>query len=301
VNFAIFRYNSNEGFSKHVLFGIIMDKKTSYTRRNLISSDAGSVYFGGYIASSKGLLNGQMRVLGKYAFVFLISGNGLYRDSNGYNCEVNPGDVIFVTPTLAHQYGPQANQTWEEIYFVFDGILFDDLYQRKIFSEKKPLGKLAPIHHYLTRIKSLLERYYVSDAHLTFSILTEIQLLMAEAIAQKPIKDESAWSLATQQYIQAHLYETIDFEKLSFDMNLGYENFRKKFKKEFGMPPTQYQLSLLMGQACQLMTEANLNIKETALRLKFCDEFHFSKQFKKMVGVSPKEYIRLTQQEKQFI
>ena len=76
-------------------------------------------------------------------------------------------------------------------------------------------------------------------------------------------------------------------------MNLGYENFRKKFKKEFGMPPTQYQLSLLMEKACKLMVDENLSIKETALKTNFCDEFHFSKQFKKIVGVTPKEYKRL--------
>lgn len=293
MNFAIFCYNPNELFSKHVLFGIYMGEKSSYIRRNLISSEAGSLYFGGYIASSKGLLNSQMRVLGKYAFVFLISGSGLYRDSNGYNREVHPGDVIFVTPSLAHQYGPQLHQTWEEIYFVFDGILFDDLYRRKIFSETVPMGRLAPVHHFLPKIKSLLEKYYVSDAHLTFSILTEIQLLMAAAIAQKPIKDESSWSLATEEYINNHLFETIDFEKLALDMNLGYENFRKKFKNEFGMPPTQYQLSLLMSKACKLMIDENLSVKETALKVNFCDEFHFSKQFKKIVGVSPKEYKRL--------
>ena len=126
-----------------------------------------------------------------------------------------------------------------------------------------------------------------------FSLLTEIQLLMTCAISKNPDSDEKAWAKLTSLYIQNHLLETIDYEALADDMNLGYENFRKLFKKEFGMPPTQYQLSLIMEDACKLLVEKNCSIKETAQKVNFCDEFHFSKQFKKIVGVSPKEYKRL--------
>ena len=271
-----------------------MPEKSSFVRKNFIRTDAGAIYFGGYIPSSQGILKNQMRVLGKYALVFLISGGGIYKDTNGFQCEVKPGDVIFITPTLGHQYGPQKNQTWEEFYFVFDGILFDDLYRHHFFSESKPIGNLSPIPHWTSKIKTLMEKYFVSNANSTFSLLTEIQFLMASAITTAPPKESNIWAAETAQYIQDHLLETIDYSQLASDMNLGYENFRKLFKQEFGMPPTKYQISLIMEKACKLMVEENLSIKETAQQVNFCDEFHFSKQFKKSVGVSPKEYKRLS-------
>ena len=73
-------------------------------------------------------------------------------------------------------------------------------------------------------------------------------------------------------------------------MGLKYDYFRKSFKNEFGLPPTQYQLSVIMASVCKILINENLTIKEIAKQFNFCDEFHFSKQFKKIVGVSPKEY-----------
>ena len=274
-----------------------MPEKSSYVRRNFIRTDAGALYFGGYIPSSQGILNKEMRVLGKYALVFLISGGGIYTDTNGFYGEVKAGDLIFITPTLGHKYGPQKDQTWEEYYFVFDGILFDDLYSHKILSEEKPIGSLSPIPFWTSKIKALMEKYYVSNTNSTFSLLTEIQFLMASAITTELPKESNLWATETAQYIQDHLLETIDYSQLARDLNLGYENFRKLFKQEFGMPPTKYQISLIMEKACKLMVEENLSIRETAQQVNFCDEFHFSKQFKKAVGVSPKEYKRLGQSQ----
>ena len=274
-----------------------MPEKSGYIRRNFIRTEAGAIYFGGYIPASQGLLRGQMRVLGKYAIVYLVSGGGVYRDVNGFENEVKPGNLIFVTPTLGHQYGPQGNQSWEEYYFVFDGIMFDDLYRNKVFLESKPIGQLMPVPLWSHKIKSLMEKYFVADPEMTFSLLTEIQQLMANSQIKEPVRDTNNWSKLTEEFIRENLLETIDFEKLAKDINLGYENFRKLFKQEFGMPPTQYQLSLIMEKACKLMVEENLSIKETASAVNFCDEFHFSKQFKKIVGVSPKEYKRLARSQ----
>lgn len=274
-----------------------MPDKSGYIRRNFIRTEAGALYFGGYIPASQGILRSQMRVLGKYALVYLVSGEGIYRDVNGFESEIKPGNVILVTPTLGHQYGPVKDQNWEEFYFVFDGVMFDDLYRHKILSELNPIGSLMPVHLWSNRIKALMEKYFVSEPEMTFSLLTEIQLLMANAITKEPIQEANDWSTQTEMFIKNHLFETIDFESLAKDMSLGYENFRKLFKQEFGMPPTQYQLSLIMEKACKLLAEENLSIKDTAREVNFCDEFHFSKQFKKMVGVSPKEYKRLGQKQ----
>lgn len=270
-----------------------MPESKGYVRRNLISDTSGSIYFGGYIPNSKGLMRSNMRILGKYALVYLISGQGYYEDVNDYKTAVQAGDVIFVTPTLGHRYGPLINQNWEEIYFVFDGKLFDQLYLNGLFSELKPLGRLQPIHNWETKLKALLEKYFISDATQTFALLSEIQWVMAQSQSFTLEKKSQSWADYAKEYILNNQFKVIDFEKLSEDLELGYENFRKLFKEEFGMPPVQYQLSLLMEQACKLLVQENLSVKETAKAMQYADEFHFSKQFKKIIGISPKEYKKI--------
>jgi AraC-like DNA-binding protein len=72
-------------------------------------------------------------------------------------------------------------------------------------------------------------------------------------------------------------------------LNISYESFRKKFAQLSGTSPNQYRLSRLMDRACELVYEGKLSNKEVADKLGFCDEFHFSRQFKRVTGFSPGE------------
>ncbi|MBR0288235.1 MAG: helix-turn-helix domain-containing protein, partial [Selenomonadaceae bacterium] len=61
-------------------------------------------------------------------------------------------------------------------------------------------------------------------------------------------------------------------------------------KKETGLSPIQYMMQRRIGEAQSLLVETSLPIQEIEFRLGFNDSAHFSKMFKKHVGVTPKEY-----------
>ena len=51
-----------------------------------------------------------------------------------------------------------------------------------------------------------------------------------------------------------------------------------------------YFIQLKMQQACSLLAMTNLAVKEIALDVGYPDSYHFSRLFKKTIGVSPTEY-----------
>lgn len=64
-----------------------------------------------------------------------------------------------------------------------------------------------------------------------------------------------------------------------------------KFKALFGITIHQYILNFKIEQAIvYLKSFPEMQIKEIAYNLGFYDEYHFSKQFKKITGISPLEY-----------
>jgi AraC-like DNA-binding protein len=71
----------------------------------------------------------------------------------------------------------------------------------------------------------------------------------------------------------------------------SYETFRKKFKSRYGVSPHQYRQRCLMQRACTLLLNRRLSVKQTAAVLGFCDEFHFSRLFKKVTGRPPSALI----------
>ena len=51
-----------------------------------------------------------------------------------------------------------------------------------------------------------------------------------------------------------------------------------------------FYISLKMREACKLLKVTDFYIYEVAQRLGYKDQYYFSRIFKKVVGISPKEY-----------
>jgi len=65
----------------------------------------------------------------------------------------------------------------------------------------------------------------------------------------------------------------------------------QKFKALFGITIHQYMLNHKIELAISYFKNfPEMPIKEISYNLGFYDEYHFSKQFKKIIGVSPSEY-----------
>ncbi len=71
---------------------------------------------------------------------------------------------------------------------------------------------------------------------------------------------------------------------------LGYENFRKLFRKQTGRSPGRYRLFRRLELADCLLLEEKLSISAIAFRLGYGSVYDFSAQFKKHRGVSPRRF-----------
>ncbi|WP_417558860.1 AraC family transcriptional regulator [Mesoflavibacter zeaxanthinifaciens] len=90
-------------------------------------------------------------------------------------------------------------------------------------------------------------------------------------------------------YIENHIYEKFSLDELSKIANINKYGFAKKFKASTGMSPINY---ILMKKVFSSKMYINKNTELTSIAYKynFTDLAHFSKTFKRFVGISPKEY-----------
>ena len=69
------------------------------------------------------------------------------------------------------------------------------------------------------------------------------------------------------------------------------ETFRKRFTSELGIPPLGYLQFLKMERAKTLL-RTGLSVRQTGVEIGMPDPYHFSKQFKHIVGMSPTAYLK---------
>jgi AraC-like DNA-binding protein len=75
--------------------------------------------------------------------------------------------------------------------------------------------------------------------------------------------------------------------ELAKEAGMNTNAFARKFNQAVGYPPQQYGLQLRIGHGCRLLAEGTRPIDQIAVDTGFCDRFHFSKAFKRVMGVSP--------------
>lgn len=76
----------------------------------------------------------------------------------------------------------------------------------------------------------------------------------------------------------------------------------RQFKKETGLTPHQFQIQCRIRKAQRLLLEYK-TVTEVAFETGFCDQSHFDKSFKRIVGMSPTAYqgiARLTESREEF-
>lgn len=107
----------------------------------------------------------------------------------------------------------------------------------------------------------------------------------------------------TKTYIDEHLSEDISMNDLAQNAYLSPNYLGKIFYEKLGMSISEYINMRRMERACELIRTGNAKIYEIAEMVGIRDPNYFSSLFKKVIGISPKEYKSLVgaQERKQKI
>ena len=92
-------------------------------------------------------------------------------------------------------------------------------------------------------------------------------------------------------YITEHLDEVIRLEDIAEHCHVSLSSLSHRYRELTGKSPLQTQTRLRMTQAKQLLLLGEL-AGDIAAQLGYSDVYHFSKAFKKHVGVSPRAFLK---------
>ncbi|CAM4501206.1 two-component system response regulator YesN [Paenibacillus endophyticus] len=91
-------------------------------------------------------------------------------------------------------------------------------------------------------------------------------------------------------YIKSHYRESISLQEVADAVNVSRNYFSEMFKRVTGENFIDHLIALRVKKAKELLQGSSLKVYEVAEQSGFNDVKYFSKQFKKIVGVSPAEF-----------
>lgn len=92
------------------------------------------------------------------------------------------------------------------------------------------------------------------------------------------------------EYVLSHFHESIKVSFLAELSHLSTSQFNREFHRLFHISPIHYIQQIRIGVARRQLERSETPIGTIALTCGFYDQSHFSRQFKKAMGLAPKAY-----------
>jgi AraC family transcriptional regulator len=100
----------------------------------------------------------------------------------------------------------------------------------------------------------------------------------------------------TIEYVHDNLDTALDLTDLAQQANLSAFHFSRLFKRSLGLTPHQYVLRNRVERAKKLLSlTESIALADVGLQAGFYDQAHFSKAFKRVVGLTPKKFAQQAQ------
>ena len=172
-------------------------------------------------------------------------------------------------------------QIIQEAKYVFTGRMDDPYQEELILSESPRFAGEQLIRLYLEQLLiQLVRRYMVRpDQPLNPNIV-------------KSIKQKADGELFSQvqEYMEAHICETLTIEQLCRSNSIGRSQLQKMCRTRTGYGAIEYFSRMKVDLAKQMIRENHYNFTQIADALGFSSIHYFSRQFKRITGMTPSEY-----------
>ncbi len=232
---------------------------------------------------------------GQYVLVYILGGEGEFCDNAGRPARFGPGDAFQRYPGGHHEMALAGGMRLTSCFVTIPDALFSVL---RLENAIPTLGA-AVLHpgrrpEIPARLDEILtELRQAPPGELGRVLLWTHTLLMDlyrwHRQAAQPAPDEARLGEARRR-LGEDLEERLPLAELARELGWGYSKFRKDFRARTGLSPGDYRIRCRIERAQELLGGGELSVKEIAFRLGYPDVQAFSRQFRRVAGLSPRQF-----------
>jgi AraC family transcriptional regulator len=132
---------------------------------------------------------------------------------------------------------------------------------------------------YVESLRNVLAVHLLRN-HTQVGVQPKPEVADLEGLKLKQLKD----------YIEDHLAENLGIAALAALVPMSQFHFARAFKAAIGESPHRYIMQRRIERAKLLLSIAQLSVAEVAYQTGFSNQSHFTAQFRKAIGMTPKQF-----------
>ena len=130
--------------------------------------------------------------------------------------------------------------------------------------------------------------------HLKYPVASPHDLFSEERGRNETIS-EVAEKINRAKIIMNEQYRDISPEGVAKQLCMGYSNFRRVFKEYTGFSPAKYIQEVRIGRVKEALTNSVESVKQIAYDAGYENDDYFFTAFRRITGMTPREYRSFTQ------
>ncbi len=235
-----------------------------------------------------------------YLFHYIISGTGTLMADNAkgetltYSIKSGQGFLIF--PGQITTYYADNTLPWEYVWIEFDGLRVKEVLTLTELSVNTPV--YHP-HSKDLREQMMNEMLYIvhhakeSPFHLIGHLYLFLDYLTQSAKSTKLVQSSKMSDYYIKEainYIEQNFQNDITIEDIAAVCGINRSYFGKIFRNSIGRSPQEFLMNYRMVKATELLKLTSLSIADIGSAVGYGNQLHFSRAFKTIYGVSPREW-----------
>jgi len=224
---------------------------------------------------------------GIMALEYISKGSGTLQ-INGKTYYPGENTAVLLTKASNHTYFTDPDDLWEKRWIVFDGELAANFID-KYLPEGEYCFENCNLSHFFDDISRTAENYANDYGQMTDNIAVILHRIFIY-IKNRTSKGRDDLPGQIKHYLDSNVENKITIDELCKIFNYSKNYIIHIFKEKYGITPYSYFLGKKAEVAKLYLSSTGYTINEISQILKFADQHYFSTEFKRIEGISPKEY-----------
>lgn len=217
-----------------------------------------------------------------------------------------PGSLMIIPGNLAHQIYAEAGSSYRRTVLCLDQQRLGWTHLGKVdwianaccISSLLPTDVYLPLKHICTEIETELRNKQNGWENMIIAQLLALSVTIQRSLDQQTQQDSPASiALITYccSYIEDHIHEDLSLIRMAGQVAVSPEHLTRLFKRSTGLSYYQYVIAQRLYAGKRLLAQyPHMSITEVAYQTGFSSSSHFSRQFKKLTGMTASRYQDLT-------
>ena len=229
-----------------------------------------------------------------YMLHFILKGQGHYYLNNKHY-KLNENQCFLTEPGTVTLYKAEPTNPWTYTWICFNGDYVPHLLKQSNLNTDNPIINLSCNQTIYEIIKEMLSYHQLTPANECY-LQSKLYLIFAklhealQSVYNKVELNNNFYVTKAIEYIEKNTFTNLSVNDIARYLNISRSHLYALFKQELNTSPQQFLTNAKIANARELLSKTKIPIYSVALSCGYKNAFAFSRAFKQVTNISPREY-----------